>query len=97
MKAFAKNSPQRSLTPIQAKTLANISILGCTDLSYNNLYFTQDGKVALIDTEPHKRALKKICKSSSLFFFLVIKDLYYAYNPFPESQGLNYTQITLSR
>lgn len=64
LQALANNYPKRSLTPIQAKTLAELSFLGYTDLSYNNLYFTEDGKVALIDTEPRKRSLKKIFNSS---------------------------------
>ena len=74
IKALAENAPKRSLTPDQAKALAELSILGYTDLTYNNLYFTQDGKIAIIDTEPQKRALKK--KKLSNFidsFFMVDK------------------------
>ena len=70
MQALANNAPKRSLTPAQAKALAELSVLGYTDLTYNNLYFTQDGKVAIIDTEPVKRSLKKMTKSSFLFFLL---------------------------
>lgn len=61
--ALTNNAPKRSLTPTQAKALAELSILGYTDLTYNNLYFTKDGKVAVIDTEPVKRFVKKL-KSS---------------------------------
>lgn len=68
--ALSEGKPRRSLTPTQAKALAELSVLGYTDLSYNNLYFTSDGKVAIIDTEPHKRSLKKMRSSlfQSLFF-----------------------------
>lgn len=66
--ALANKAPRRSLTTIQARTLAELSVLGYTDLSYNNLYFTKDGKVAVVDTEPQKRSLKKIVKSSFFFF-----------------------------
>lgn len=58
--ALAANKPKRNLTPEQAKGLAELSVLGYTDLTYNNAYFTLDGKVAIIDTEPIKRSLKKI-------------------------------------
>ncbi|MFY7842957.1 MAG: hypothetical protein ACOVOR_02970 [Rhabdochlamydiaceae bacterium] len=69
--SLSSGATQRDLTPIQAKTLAELSILGYTDLSYNNLYFTLDGKIAIIDTKPQKRALNKILCSGaiSLLFF----------------------------
>ncbi len=67
-KALHDGAEQRSLTSIQAKTLAELSILGYTALSYNNLYFTQEGKVAIIDTEPKKRRLKKAFNSSYFWF-----------------------------
>jgi len=66
--SLANNARKRSLTPTQAKALAELSILGYTDLTYNNLYFTLDGKVAILDTEPIKRPLKKMVKSSFFFF-----------------------------
>ncbi|MBA2369674.1 MAG: hypothetical protein H0V82_11710 [Candidatus Protochlamydia sp.] len=66
-KALAEGFPQRSLTIEQAKALANISILGLTDLSYNNAFFTTDGKFALLDTEPQKRSLMKKTFSESHF------------------------------
>ncbi len=75
LQALANNAPKRSLTPPQAKALAELSVLGYTDLSYNNLYFTQDGKVAIIDTEPLKRSLKKMSKSSFFFFLFGDKDV----------------------
>ncbi len=68
--ALASGALRRSLTRIQAKALAELSVLGYTDLSYNNLYFTKDQKVAIIDTEPQKRFLKKRCKSNFLYYFL---------------------------
>ena len=66
---LCKNKPQRSLTVVQAKSLAELSFLGLTDLSYNNLLFTQEGKVAIIDTEPVKRAYKKRVRASWFYFF----------------------------
>jgi hypothetical protein len=68
--ALAAGSPRRALTPIQAKAMAELSFLGYTDLTYNNQYFTLDGRVAIIDTEPHKRGLKKQFASSKIIFFL---------------------------
>jgi hypothetical protein len=74
-KALAEGNSQRPLTPEQAKALAEISILGHTDLSYNNAYFTIDGRFALLDTEPHKRAVKKlICPKSLLGYWIGSKD-----------------------
>ena len=67
-KALIENAPRRSLTSIQAKSLAELSILGYTDLTYNNLYFIQGGKIAIIDTEPVTRGLKKRMKSTWVFF-----------------------------
>ncbi len=70
MEALARGAPKRSLTAVQARDLAKLAILvGYTDLSYNNLYFTNEGKVAILDTEPQKRSLKKRERSSPLFFF----------------------------
>lgn len=68
LRALANNAPRRSLTPTQAKALAELSFLGYTDLTYNNLHFTHDGKVAIIDTEPVKRSLKKMQKSNFFVF-----------------------------
>lgn len=68
LRALANNAPQRSLTVPQAKALAELSVLGYTGLSYNNLFFTPDGKVAIIDTEPRKRLTKKVMKSKPSFF-----------------------------
>jgi hypothetical protein len=56
---FIEGKPRKTLQPIQAKALAELAVLGYTDLSYNNLYFTLDGRVAIIDTEPLKRGLNK--------------------------------------
>lgn len=74
MGALDQGASKRSLTPVQAKALAELSILGYTDLTYNNLYFTQDGKVAIIDTEPLKRSFKKLIKSNFLYFLLGDKE-----------------------
>jgi hypothetical protein len=49
----------RAITPIQAKALAELSFKGLTDLSFNNLFFTKAGQVAILDTEPVKRAATK--------------------------------------
>lgn len=59
VKAFTKGKPTRALSPEQARGLSELSILGYTDLTYNNLFYNTDGKVAIIDTEPVKRGLKK--------------------------------------
>jgi hypothetical protein len=70
LKALSENKPQKVLTDTQAKALAELSTIGYTDLTYNNLFFTPDGKIAIIDTEPQKRALKKlVCKSKLAWFF----------------------------
>jgi hypothetical protein len=51
---------QIALTLTQAKALAELAIYtGCTDLSYNNLFYTEDHKIAIIDTEPTRRWVKK--------------------------------------
>lgn len=60
MESLADGAPKRSITPEQAASLARMCLeVGYTDLSYNNLYFNQNGKIAIIDTEPVKRTLKK--------------------------------------
>lgn len=53
------DNPQRKITAKQAKALADLSFLGCTDWSYNNLFFDKQGRIAVIDTEPQKRAMTK--------------------------------------
>ena len=68
--AFVDGKQQRALTLVQAKALAELCVLGYTDLSYNNFFFTVDGKVAIIDTEPHKRALKKATFNSKIGYWL---------------------------
>ncbi len=69
VEALANDHPKRSLTTVQAKALAEMAGLGYNDLTYNNLHFTNDGKVAIIDTEPLKRFVNKETKSSFNFFF----------------------------
>lgn len=61
---------QRPLTPLQAKGLAELAVLGYTDQSYNNVFFTRDGKVAIIDTEPVKRLAKKKVFQSKVWAWL---------------------------
>jgi hypothetical protein len=61
---------QRAITPTQAKALAELCLQGYTDLSYNNIFFTQDGKIAIIDTEPVKRAVKKTFDES--YFSMIL-------------------------
>lgn len=57
--ALRNQQPHRALTPDQARGLAELSFIGYTDLNYNNLFYTKKGEVAILDTEPVKRALKK--------------------------------------
>jgi hypothetical protein len=60
IQALRNNAPERDLTPIQAHTLAELAFKAhLTDLSFGNLFFTPDHKVALIDFEPIKRTIKK--------------------------------------
>ena len=67
--ALANGVSKRSITAEQAKNLARMCLeLGYTDLSYNNLYFNQEGKVAIIDTEPVQRTFKK-----TIFSFFVFR------------------------
>ncbi len=66
--AFRSNAPQVSLNVDQARGLAKLACLGYTDLSYDNLFFSQDGKVAIVDTAPVKRRMKKALKNSWIFF-----------------------------
>lgn len=73
LEALRRGAKKRSLTSIQAKALAELSILGYTDLTYNNMYFTKDGKVALLDTEPQKRLFKKTLQSSFICRWLIDK------------------------
>ena len=62
-RAFAESGDparEQALTVVQARTLAELSWnAGLTDLSYNNFFFTHDGRVALLDTEPLARSAKK--------------------------------------
>lgn len=59
MQALVSGAATRALSPLQAKALAELATMGLTDLSYNNLFFDRQGRIAVIDTEPVKRALKK--------------------------------------
>ena len=65
--AYKNGKPQRAFTPEQARGLAELCRLGYTDLAYDNIFFTADGKVAIIDTEPVKRYFKKLLKGSWFF------------------------------
>lgn len=71
--ALAEDKPKRALTAQQAKALAELSTMGYTDLSYNNLYFTTDGRIAIIDTEPQKRFLKKAVAKNIIPYLLIDK------------------------
>lgn len=53
--ALKRGAQERDLTPSQAKALAELSILGYTDQTFNNFFFTVDGKVAILFTDPVKR------------------------------------------
>jgi len=68
--AFCNGNPTRELTSRQAWGMANLAFLGYTDLCYNNAHFTTDGKVAIVDTEPLRRNIKKGYKKS-LFYSLM--------------------------
>lgn len=58
--AAIKGNPQRSFSVKQAKALADLAFsVGYYDLDYHNLFFTPQGKVAIIDTEPPCRWIKK--------------------------------------
>lgn len=59
IKDLVNGSRQRSFSAIQAKALAELSFSGYNDLNYGNFFFTQTGQVAIIDTEPTYRFLKK--------------------------------------
>lgn len=50
---------QRRLTDVQVRALAEMSFLGFTDLTYNNLFFDARGRLVVLDTEPQKRAMNK--------------------------------------
>lgn len=59
---------ERSFTERQARALAELSFkAGYTDMSYNNLFFDKQGRVAIIDTESILRGCKKINRSVNLF------------------------------
>jgi hypothetical protein len=49
--------------------LAKLSFLGYTDLTYKNMFFTPEGQVAIIDTEPVKRSIKKLNAESPIPWF----------------------------
>lgn len=57
--AYKKGHAQRELSLIQAKALAHLAFLGYTDQTYNNVFFTPKGQVAILDTEPMHRCWKK--------------------------------------
>ncbi len=66
--------PRRALTAQQVKGLAEMVFLGLTDLSYNNLFFTVDGKFAILDTDPESRAVKKDAWKGLVFRLLGSKE-----------------------
>ncbi|MFY7842955.1 MAG: hypothetical protein ACOVOR_02960 [Rhabdochlamydiaceae bacterium] len=71
---YGVDTLRQQLTPIQAKTLTQLSANGYIDLSYNKFKLTQDGKVALINTQPLKRFAEKAETSRSLSFLLSFID-----------------------
>ncbi|MFA6915877.1 MAG: hypothetical protein WC222_05730 [Parachlamydiales bacterium] len=70
VQALREGKPKRDFTPIQARALAELASLGYTDLNYNNLFFTKDGKVAILDTEPFTRACKKSLCDGLMGYFI---------------------------
>ncbi len=66
----------RPLSVEQIKGLAEMVFLGLSDLSYNNLFFTREGKLALIDTDPEARKEKKDLWKTLLFKIVGSKDDY---------------------
>lgn len=73
VKAFNENKPQRALTVVQAKALAEFAKMGYYFLGYQNLYFTPDHKVTIFETEPVKRSLKKNFSSNSFNYWFKSK------------------------
>jgi hypothetical protein len=60
LKAYKNGKPQRAVTAPQAKALAAMAFqFQLTGLDFNNLFFTEDHKIALIDFEPETRDIKK--------------------------------------
>jgi len=55
LKKMKDGAHQRKITPLQARSLAQMSFLGYSDLTYNNLFFDKEGKIAIIDSEPIKK------------------------------------------
>ncbi|MBM3197847.1 MAG: hypothetical protein FJZ58_01150 [Chlamydiae bacterium] len=56
---LAKGTQEQPLTEVQAKALTELATIGLTDLTFNNFFFTPEGKVAILDTESVKRPIKK--------------------------------------
>ena len=55
IKKIGEGVQQRMITLLQARSLAQMSFLGYSDLTYNNLFFDKEGKIAIIDSEPLKK------------------------------------------
>jgi len=55
LKKVGEGAQQRTITALQARSLAQMSFLGYSDLTYNNLFFDKEGKIAIIDSEPLKK------------------------------------------
>jgi len=58
--ALLLNEELRPLKSEEAKELAEFSFLGLTDLSFGNIFFTEEDKVAILDTEPTRRVVKNV-------------------------------------
>lgn len=65
--AYKGSAPQKDLTEKQARGLAELAFkAGYRDITYNNIFFDKQGRVAIIDTESVFRGFKKHFKTSSL-------------------------------
>lgn len=60
----------RAITSEQAKAITTIAFeAGLTDLTFENMYFSREGKIAIIDSEPIKRYFIKHVSSGWLAIF----------------------------
>lgn len=72
LKALRAGQLMKKLSDQQIEGLARLSFLGLNDITYNNIFFSKDGKVALLDTEPVKRYIYK--KASIVFGWDIFGD-----------------------
>ncbi len=76
MLKLSQGNPQRELTVNQANGLAYLTTLGYEKLSYNDLYFTKEGKVAISDTYPSSRQGKKYYSKINFFSLFIDIDFF---------------------